>query len=149
MSQCIFYVLDGLDEQQQLTFLCEHIASHWRDYRSVRVWCQTQQLAEQLDQALWQHPADAFVPHNLVGEGPTQGAPVEICWQGVNASNRRTAVIVNLMSEMPPLNGANRIIERVPSDDEGRQLARERFKQYRSLGLNLSTIQAKDVQFSS
>ncbi len=27
---------------------------------------------------LWARPAESFVPHNLAGEGPRGGAPVEI-----------------------------------------------------------------------
>ncbi len=53
MTQGVFYVLDGLDEQQQLQFFCERIATAWREYRSVRVWCESQTAAEQLDEALW------------------------------------------------------------------------------------------------
>jgi DNA polymerase III subunit chi len=145
MSQGIFYVLDDLTEQQQLTLFCDQITQRWREFRSVRVWCESQQQAEQLDEALWQQPADAFVPHNLAGEGPPQGAPVELCWPGVKVASRRTAVVVNLMNEIPFHQGARLIVERVPSAESERQLARERYRTYRHHGFELQTIKAIDV----
>lgn len=80
MAQGIFYVLDGLNEEQQLALFCKLISERWREFGSMRVWCRDQEHAEALDQALWQQPTDAFVPHNLVGEGLPYGAPVELCW---------------------------------------------------------------------
>lgn len=144
MAQGIFYVLDGLDEQQQLQFFCERIAQAWRDFRSVRVWCASQAEAEKLDEALWQSPSDAFVPHNLAGEGPSQGAPVELCWPQAQVAKRRTAAVVNLMADMPEWQGARMIIERVPNEENARQQARERYKLYRSQRVELQTIKASE-----
>jgi|SRR5690554_2733570 len=144
MAQGIFYVLDGLDEQQQLQFFCDQIAQVWRDFRSVRVWCNSQAEAEQLDEALWQAPTDAFVPHNLVGEGPPQGAPVELCWPLADVPNRRVAAIVNLMAEVPNWQGARMIIERVPDNEDQRQQARERYKIYRNQRVDLQTVKASE-----
>lgn len=149
MAQGVFYVLDGLDEQQQLQFFCERIAQAWREYRSVRVWCADQAAAEQLDEALWQAPSDAFVPHNLAGEGPPQGAPVELCWPQAQAPTRRTAAVVNLMAEVPEWQGARFIIERVPSVEDARQQARERYKTYRNQGVALQTVKAIEAMNSS
>lgn len=144
MAQAIFYVLDGLDEAQQLQFFCQQITQRWREMRSVRVYCASQQQAEQLDEALWQQPADAFVPHNLVGEGPPQGAPVELCWPEATAPARRPAVVFNLMNAIAPVGGARLIIDRVPSADADRQLARERYKAYREQRIELATQQAAE-----
>ncbi|KFZ30246.1 hypothetical protein IDSA_10845 [Pseudidiomarina salinarum] len=149
MAQGIFYVLDGLDDDQQLSLFCDQIAQRWREQRSVRVWCRDQLQAEQLDEALWQQPVDAFVPHNIYGEGPPQGAPVEICWAGNDAPARRTAVVVNLMDELPPLQGVRLIIDRVPSAETERQQARERYKSYRSQRIELQTINAAELTSNS
>lgn len=142
MARGIFYVLDGLAADAQLKFFCRLIAQNWREYRSLRVWCRDQNQAEKLDQALWQLPTDAFVPHNLVGEGPAQGAPVELCWPGANAPARRTAVVLNLAAEIPAVNGAQLVLDRVPEDEDERQRARDRYKQYRQQGIQLITEKA-------
>lgn len=145
MAHGIFYVLDGLTEQQQQQFFCQQIAQLWRDHKSVRVWCASQTAAEQLDESLWRFPADSFVPHNLVGEGPPQGAPVELCWPQAPASPRRAAVVMNLMDDLPPWQGARLIIDHVPEIEPQRQAARERYKHYRQHGIGLKTIPAADL----
>ncbi|WP_411357957.1 MULTISPECIES: DNA polymerase III subunit chi [unclassified Pseudidiomarina] len=145
MVHGIFYVMDGVAEQQQLPLLCQVIAERWRELGSVRVWCADKAQAEALDELLWQRPADAFIPHNLAGEGPPQGAPVELCWPEAAVATRRCKVIVNLMPTAPQFAGAQLIIDQVPNADAQRQLARERFKWYRQQGVNLSTVNAVEL----
>lgn len=149
MAHGIFYVLDELTEEQQLQFFCEQIAQLWREHQSVRVWCANQAAAEQLDEWLWRIPTNAFVPHNLVGEGPPQGAPVELCWpQAKVLSHRAPVVVVNLMNEPAPWQGAQLIIEHVPAQEPERQAARDRYKQYRQHGVALQTLKAADLILS-
>ena len=144
MAHGIFYVLDNITAAQHLQLLCQVITAGWREQRSVRVWCADQAKAEQLDQALWQQPVDAFVPHNLAGEGPAQGAPVEICWPGAKVANRRTAVVVNCTDAPSTSSGWNLYIDFVPSAEQARQAARERYKQLRQHGVELKTIHAAE-----
>lgn len=144
MAHGIFYVLDNISTEQHLQLLCQVITAGWREQRSVRVWCADQTQAEQLDQALWQQPVDAFVPHNLAGEGPAQGAPVELCWPGAKITTRRTAMVVNCTNEPTASTGWNLYIDFVPSAEQTRQAARERYKQLRQHGVELQTIQAVD-----
>jgi DNA polymerase-3 subunit chi len=144
MAQGIFYVLDNITAEQHVKLLCRVITDGWREQRSVRVWCADQAQAEQLDQALWQQPADAFVPHNLVGEGPANGAPVELCWPGAKVSARRTGLVVNCTDTVINSSGWTRYIDFVPSAEQARQAARERYKQLRQHGVELQTIQAAE-----
>ncbi|XNM63724.1 DNA polymerase III subunit chi [Escherichia coli] len=48
--------------------------------KRVLIACEDEQQAIRLDEALWTRPPESFVPHNLAGEGPRGGAPVEIAW---------------------------------------------------------------------
>lgn len=59
---------------------CELAAARWREGKRILVACENEAQAVRLDEALWQRPADSFVPHNLAGEGPRYGAPVELAW---------------------------------------------------------------------
>lgn len=144
MANGTFYLLDSLAPEQWLTFYCERVAEAWRQHRSVRVWCEDKQQALALDEKLWQHPADAFVPHNLLGEGPPGGAPVEICWASADAIKpRRVAAHLVLSTEVPnQLQGARHIIDRVPVTEADKQTARERYKAYRQMGFQLTTTPA-------
>jgi len=142
-----FYLLDDIAADQMNPFFCARIAELWREYRSVRVWCADEQQALALDECLWQHPAEAFVPHNLAGEGPAGGAPVELCWPQAPLPQKRVAAHVVLTDQVPEgTAGARFIVDRVPKADAEKALARERYKFYRAQGYQLDTQQA---QFTS
>lgn len=82
MKNATFYLLDndttvdGLSAVEQL--VCEIAAERWRSGKRVLIACEDEKQAYRLDEALWARPAESFVPHNLAGEGPRGGAPVEI-----------------------------------------------------------------------
>ena len=82
MKNATFYLLDndatvdGLSAVEQL--VCDIAAERWRNGKRVLIACEDEQQAIRLDEALWSRPPESFVPHNLAGEGPRGGAPVEI-----------------------------------------------------------------------
>lgn len=137
-----FILLSEQPLPQQLAWWCEQVAQLWRQHRTLRVWCSDQIAAEQFDEYLWQQPVDAFIPHNLCGEGPPGGTPVEICWpQCKQLQPRGVAAHVNLAADIPlHLKGARFVLDRVPTSEPDKQQARERYKKYRALGFELQTI---------
>ena len=82
MKNATFYLLDndatvdGLSAVEQL--VCDIAAERWRNGKRVLIACEDEQQAIRLDEALWSRPPESFVPHNLAGEGPRGGAPVEL-----------------------------------------------------------------------
>ena len=71
MKNATFY-LPGPDPQQGTlsateALACELAAARWREGKRILVACENEQQAIRLDEALWQRPAEAFVPHNLAG----------------------------------------------------------------------------------
>ena len=103
--------------------------------------CETEQQALLLDEALWQREPDQFVPHNLSGEITTYATPIEICWVGKRNSQRRD-LLISLQSAVPDfVNSFNQVIDFVPEDEQQKNQARERYKQYRQLGFELITQQ--------
>jgi DNA polymerase-3 subunit chi len=105
--------------------------------KRVFIFTDSQQDAHLIDEHLWAFDADAFVPHNLAGEGPGTGAPVEISWQG--PTNRR-AVLINLATFIPAFSQQfGEVIDFVPFEDAPKQAARERYKHYRQAGFQMKT----------
>ena len=93
--------------------------------------------AEQLDEQLWQQDTSRFVPHALSEEPTVQQAPVEI---GTFKPKRNRQLLINLSNDAPPFAGRfAEVIDFVPTDDTLKQLARERYKQYRAAGFTLQT----------
>jgi DNA polymerase-3 subunit chi len=148
MSNVTFYLLDETAETHQqpahFALACLLATRCYRQKQKCIVYCQDQQQAEQFDELLWQLPNDAFVPHNLAGEGPVGGAPVEICWQAPSQFNR--PVLINLTDTIPAFHQRFRhIIDFVPALEVLKIQARERYKLYRAAGNHLDTLPASSI----
>ena len=144
-KQAQFYVIektsakDGLSPEESLA--CELAADAWRLGKKVLIACETEQQALNLDEALWQRDPEQFVPHNLSGEITNYATPIEISWVGKRNSQRRDLLIL-LQTSVPDFaQSFNHIIDFVPADETRKAQARERYKQYRQLGWQLSTEQ--------
>ena len=135
MPQVVFYQLSAGDTSVA-SRASELIADAFANKQKISVLCDTQKQAEEVDEFLWQLPANRFVPHNLYGEGPQSGTPVEICWQPEQVARRQ--MVVNVGSGMVPSPNQHRqIIDLVPVDDEAKQAARVRYKNYQQAGCNM------------
>jgi len=139
-TQVMFYLLEENtkleNEADQSHFhACLQAANFYRQNQRVFIYCADQQTAHQLDELLWAFDPDSFVPHNLPGEGPRNGAAVEISWQPPTS---RRAILINLTSTVPNFaNQFSHIIDFVPSDEILKQAARERYKGYRQCGFQV------------
>lgn len=143
MKNATFY-LPGPDLQQGTlsateALACELAAARWREGKRILVACENEQQAIRLDEALWQRPAEAFVPHNLAGEGPRYGAPVELAWPEKRGSASRDLLISLLPWFADFATAFHEVIDFVPDEESLKQLARERYKAYRSVGFQLNT----------
>ena len=145
MTQTCFYLLEQTEVAQhdaRLVAACQLAAQCFGNKQKVLIQCQDKQQAEQIDELLWQLPVARFVPHNLSGEGPSNGTPVEICWQSTPARNR--PVLINLQETMPDKSQQFRqIFDFVPAEDAQKHTARERYKHYRAAGIPLHTQPAQ------
>ena len=123
------------DTSSALYHACLQACYFYRQNQRVFIYTQDQQQAETVDEMLWAFDSESFVPHNLAGEGPKQGAAVEISTE--KPKNRR-AILINLTATVP--NFANQfqfIVDFVPSDETLKQQARERFKACRQWGFQV------------
>ncbi len=115
---------------------CQLAADFYRQGKRVFIYTQSQDDALLIDEHLWGFDPDSFVPHNLAGEGPRNGAPVEISHQ--QPSNFRN-LLINLSTTVPRFaTQFSEVVDFVPADDAQKQAARERYKHYRQLGFQLT-----------
>lgn len=143
MKNATFYLLDndtvadGLSAVEQLA--CELAAEHWRNGKRILIACEDEQQAIRLDEAMWQRDPHSFIPHNLAGEGPRGGAPVELAWPGRRGSSSR-ALLISLLAQFADFATAfHEVIDFVPYEESLKPLARERYKTYRTAGFHLTT----------
>jgi DNA polymerase-3 subunit chi len=151
-TQVMFYLLSDkekadaneIDVSSALYHACLQASYFYRQNQRVFIYTQDQASAEQVDEMLWAFDSDSFVPHNLTGEGPKQGAAVEISHQ---TPRGRRPVLINLSNTVP--NFANQfqlIVDFVPSDETLKQLARERFKACRQQGFQVDNQAVSETQ---
>ncbi|CUU52925.1 putative DNA polymerase III subunit chi [Actinobacillus pleuropneumoniae] len=144
MKQVKFYLLSQTERENLSaaeTMACDLAANAWRLGKRVLIACETEQQALNIDEALWARDPDSFVPHNLSGEVTQYATPIEISWKGKRNAQRRD-LLISLQTALPDfINSFNQIIDFVPVDETEKSQARERYKQYRQLGWQLSTEQ--------
>lgn len=121
-------------------YACVLTADLYRQNKKILIGTEGQDQAQLIDEWLWQFDAERFVPHNLPGEGPHYGTPVEINWE---SSQQRRQCFVNICQHVPDfaskLKGVTEWHDFVPADEAGKQAARDRYKQLKQLGFELST----------
>lgn len=143
MKNATFYLLDNDTPAGPLSaveaLVCELAAERWREGKRVLVACENEQQAIRLDEALWQREPHHFVPHNLAGEGPRFGAPVELAWPQRRGSAPRDILISLLPGFADFATAFHEVIDFVPYEESQKQLARERYKAYRTAGFHLTT----------
>ncbi|WIH06995.1 DNA polymerase III subunit chi [Xanthomonas translucens pv. graminis] len=92
--------------------------------------------AEELDELLWAFDDDAYIPHQIAGaDVDEEEAQVLIVPPGVEAPSR--ALVINLRDDAY-LGACERVLEVVPADPAAREPLRERWKQYKALGFEVS-----------
>ena len=119
----------------RLGYACRLLRKAYLRKAHLFVWVAQDDLAR-LDAALWTMNAGEFVPHCRSDDADFVRArsPIEI---GVQLPDERDhLILVNLRRDMPAGPAAfKRVIEVVTLDEADRGPARERWRQYKALGL--------------
>ena len=140
MKTATFYLLPTTghtDAEAQLALACQLVTERYRLGQSLFLCVESQEQGWQLDEMLWQQDPDSFVPHSLSDEPTAHQAPVEI---GTGLPRRNRQLLINLSQQAPAFAGRfAEVVDFVPTDDSLKQLARERYKQYRAVGFTLQT----------
>ena len=135
-----FYVLDTENLQQAHYFLCELLEKiHMEQSCSIFMHTNTLQEAEYFDALLWTYKKDSFLPHAIFAAADENLSPILIGYGAKPASHQ--AVLFNLGKDIPPFfQEFERVIEIVFTDPLVQQLARQRYKRYRDLAIEINTI---------
>ncbi|MGV8941755.1 MAG: DNA polymerase III subunit chi [Lysobacter sp.] len=95
--------------------------------------------AEQLDDLLWSFDPDAFVPHQIVDEDMDEddAAETSVLIAAPEHAIALRPLVINLRDDA--VEGTfDRVLEVVPADDSARGPLRERWKQYKTRGLEVN-----------
>ncbi len=135
MQRADFYVLEGSDSRQRWRFACQEIEKAFQAEERVLVWLDNDAEVAAFDDLLWTFADRSFIPHEPIGpDSDWDESPVLL--SAAREPSTAPQVIVNLASTAPPgLERATRIIEVIDADAARRQAGRQRFKHYRTLGV--------------
>ncbi|ASI89144.1 DNA polymerase III subunit chi [Vibrio mediterranei] len=145
MNTATFYIINEDSEQasQQgwfayVHFLCRHFTAQGA---KLYINCSDKAEAELLAEYFWQVTPEQFIAHNLIGEGPKNGTPVEIGHEGLKPSWNRQLAINLANSHATFAQSFGQVVDFVPCEEKAKQTARERYKIYRQAGYQLQTIE--------
>jgi DNA polymerase III subunit chi len=128
-----FYVLADLEPAKRLSTACRIIEKAFQQKHAIYVHARDQAEAEQLDELLWTFKAESFIPHHLVGDGPTPPPPVRIGWKDIPPE--ASDLLINLHAAAPEQpRRFRRIVEIVGGDEPMREAARQHWRQYKQQG---------------
>jgi len=136
-QQVDFYLLDSESKRDWQNFLCRLVEKIYHKKHRVYLHAANKKDSEQIDEALWTYRDDSFVPHNLVGEGPSTTPPIQIGYDKVPDQQRD--VLINLQPDTPScFSQFRRILEIVPNQEEQKKAARKRYRYYREQNCHVS-----------
>lgn len=131
---------DEVFERDPATFVATLVTSLHQDGAcAIRICATDVAQARRLDALLWEIDEAAFLPHALADDPDADAAPVVIAWP--EQDDVRRALTINLREAIVSLDG-ERIIELIPQSEAGKQAARERWRAYRTCGIEPVKVNA-------
>ncbi|VFP78942.1 DNA polymerase III subunit chi [Candidatus Erwinia haradaeae] len=149
MTNVTFYLLPPENSSQEITIkdklICYLSHTNWCIGKRILISCSSEKEAVKIDQTLWKQPTYSFIPHNLTQQGPSYGAPIEITWPNQIFTGPRNLLINLLPYLIDSFSEFLEIIDFAPNEQPLKQLARNRYKQYRSLGYQLHITKIRSL----
>lgn len=135
-----FYILpDGSGLEHRLDLVCKLAEKAQQEGQKTLILCADDNMAAQLDHALWHYRADSFLPHCRSGD-PLESEAAAV----LTVPPERAAacdVLINLSNETTPdlPRGCNRVFEIVSPQADVLASTRRRYAAYRERGLEPQT----------
>jgi DNA polymerase III subunit chi len=140
VCQVDFYVLaESAPSAERLA--CRLSLMAWEQGHRVSVLAPDEDAAQVLDELMWDYPPARFLPHaRWPGAAPRAAAPDSAAPVSIVASADQVDadrdVVVNLGRQaVPNPDRFHRLLEIVPAEPRMREASRDKFRQYRQLGL--------------
>ena len=126
--------------QERYRFACKLIETAYQKGSFCYVQTDSPQQSHTLDELLWTFKPNSFVPHQIY-QGKLPEFPNTILIGNQPAPEQWQKVILNLTNYFPlvPLNNAEKILEIIDNNAPLKELARERWRYYKKMGLKLES----------
>ena len=122
--------------EDKLQFACRLAARAWGAKSRVIVWSPDPEKLSAFDRMLWTYESVKFVPHCRVGDALAPDTPILLT--GATEGLPHHDVLMNLGDAWPPFFATfDRLLEIVTSDEQDKQLARNRYAFYKERGYDI------------
>ncbi len=139
MTRIFFHVLPTRAPAARLRYLI-HLLTHDLSGQTVDLRLPDDEAAIKLDQQLWRHPPEGFLPHAPGWERPD--APVRL-WGARPPDSGH--ILINLHPDfLNGFTGYNQIIELLDQSDALLERGRERYRQYRQADITPEVIKPEE-----
>lgn len=129
MTRVDFYVLP--ENAQREKFVCSLAGKAMQNGHRVYIHTPERHVAEMLDEMLWTFHDTSFIPHALTAASPPADHPVLIGQEQELPPG--CDVMINLSDSIPPaVSMCKRVVEIVAGDENMKDRARDRFRDYRA-----------------
>lgn len=133
MAKVSFYLFEKSNERQ-VQSTCRLCRKILKQPAQIWLYCDNPDLQQQLDEQLWTFDPGSFIPHGIDQEQATicisSRLPEQSDWIVFNFNNQALEHIYKF----------SHIIEIIENNESAKQLGREKFKQYRRLGIEPRTF---------
>ena len=132
-----FYLLESPHASASWQMACRLLEKAHQQKNQAFVLCPDQLTAEHVDEQLWTFREDSFIPHNLIGEGPSQPPPIQIGWE--EPPSRHRDILVLLRDSLPAnYTQFKRLLVIVRNDEAEKATARDMYKYLRENGVEIN-----------
>jgi DNA polymerase-3 subunit chi len=137
MPRADFYLIDKPRfRADPLLLVCELAKKAFAGEQPTLILERSRDQAEALDEKLWEIDDNAFIPHQIVGDGEDD-AVTAVLIVPPDATTPDRALVINLRDECAP-GLFERVLEVVPADETERLGSRERWKTYKAAGFEVA-----------
>jgi len=139
MAEIKFYLLSSTGSDARYRYACKIIEKAYRNGYFAYVLTDSDSQSQWLEQLLWTFRPTSFVPHEIyrgiLPEFPNtiliSHLPIPLQWQ---------RLVVNLSSNpVGDLGQTEKVVEIFDNDEQVKQIGREHYRHYKSLGVIPST----------
>lgn len=141
MPQVEFHILNEAGDQARVRYACGLIQQAHEQNQRTYVYAADEAQAKMMDDLLWTFRDQAFIPHELRADTSPSHPRISAVIGLIDKSLNEFETLINLSNVTPTAASSfSRVFEVVDADATHKQLARERYKQYRERGFTLNTI---------
>lgn len=129
MPRVDFYILANGGNSDR--FACAIASKAWQSGNKVHIHTASADTTNRFDDLLWTYKDISFLPHEVFDVNTDEETPITIGYADQYPESAQ--VMVNLGPDVPDFAGKfERVIEIVGDNESDKQLARERYRQYKN-----------------